>query len=79
MRNRVITDEVRAKLSQNIAKYNLSKAHEVEVVNVEENTKTVYESVRKAAVSLNTSHVTLSAYIKSGNIYKGLYKFIKNQ
>jgi len=79
MRNRVITDEVRAKLSQNITKYNLSKAHEVEVVNVKENTKTVYESVRKAAVSLNTSHVTLSAFIKSGNLYKGLYKIIKNQ
>lgn len=78
MRNRVITDEVRAKLSQNITKYNLSKAHKVEVVNVEENTKTMYESVRKAAVSLNTSHVTLSAYIKSGNLYKGLYKIIKN-
>lgn len=79
MRNRVLTDEVRAKLSQNITNYNLSKAHEVSVINVEENTKTVYESVRKAAASLNTTHATLSAYIKSGKLYKGLYKIIRNQ
>lgn len=79
MRNRVITDEVRAKLSQNITNYNLSKAHMVEVINVEENTKTVYESIRKAAVSLNTSHNTLRAYIKSGKLYKNLYKITKSQ
>lgn len=78
MRNRVITDEVRAKLSQNITNYNLSKAHKVEVINVKENTKTEYESIRKAAASLNTSHVTLSAYIKSGKLYEGIYKIIKN-
>jgi hypothetical protein len=77
MKNRVITDEVRAKLIQNITKYNLSKAHKIEVINVEENTKTEYDSIRKAAVSLNTSHVTLGAYIKSGKLYKGLYKLIK--
>ena len=52
MRSRVITNEVRAKLSQNITNYNLSKAHGVEVINIEENTKTVYESVRKAAKEL---------------------------
>lgn len=79
MRNRVLTDEVRAKLSQNITNYNLSKAHMVEVTNVEENTKTVYESIRKAAVSLNTSHKTLSEYIKSGKLYKSLYKITKSQ
>lgn len=78
MRNRVITDEVRAKLSQNITNYNLSKAHKVEVINVKENTKTEYESVRKAGASLKTSHVTLSAYIKSGKLYEGIYKIIKN-
>lgn len=78
MRNRDITDEVRAKLRQNITNYNLSKAYCVEVINVEENTKTVYESIRKAAASLNTNHVTLSAYIKSGKLYKGLYKISKN-
>ena len=32
MKNRVITDEVRAKIIQNITKYNLSKAHQVEVI-----------------------------------------------
>ena len=78
MRNRVITDEVRAKLSQNITNYTLSKAHKVEVINVKENTKTEYESVRKAAASLNTSHATVSAYVKSGKLYEGIYKIIKN-
>lgn len=79
MRNRVITAEVRAKLSQNLTNYNLSNAHKVEVVNVEENTKTVYESLRKAAGSLKICHATVSAYIKSGKLYKGLYKIIKKQ
>ena len=79
MRNRVITEEVRAKLSQNITNYNLSKGHSVEVINIEDNTNTVYESIRKAAAALGTNHVTLSTYMKTGKLFNGLYKIIKNQ
>ena len=43
-------------------------------VAVRENTKTVYESIRKAAISLNTNHSTIRNNIKSGKLYKGLYK-----
>lgn len=66
--------ETKAKLSQNLTKYNQSKGHKIEIMNIEENTKTVYESIRKAALSFNINQGTIRNYIKSGKLYKGIYK-----
>jgi len=74
MRNFIHSEETKAKLSQRLTNYNLSKGHKIEITNIVENTKTVYESIRKAAISLNTNHSTIRNYIKSGKLYKGLYK-----
>ena len=58
-------------------------SHKIEITNIEENTKTVFESIRKAAVSLNTNHTTIRGYIKSApdpgvrKLYKGVYKITK--
>jgi len=68
------SEETKAKLSKNLTKYNLSKGHKIEIMNIEENTKTVYESIRKAALSFNINHGTIRNYIKSGKLYKGIYK-----
>lgn len=57
-----------------MTKYNLSKGHKIEIMNIEENTRTVYESIRKAALSFNINPGTIRNYIKSGKLYKGIYK-----
>jgi hypothetical protein len=49
----------------------MSKVKKIEITNIEDNTKTVFESIRKAAVSLNSNHTTLREYIKSGKLFKG--------
>lgn len=74
MSNFIHSEETKAKLSQRLTKYNLSKGHKIEITNLIENTNTVYESIRKAAISLNTNHSTIRNYIKSGKLYKDLYK-----
>ena len=47
------------------------------MINTKENTQNVYESLSKAALSLNTSSQTVSAYVKSGKLYKGIFKIIR--
>lgn len=74
MSNFIRSEETKAKLSQRLTKYNLSRGHKIEITNLVENTNTVYESIRKAAIPLNTNHSTIRNYIKSGKLYKGLYK-----
>lgn len=77
MKNLVRTEEVRAKLSKNLTNYNLSKAHKIEITNVEEKTNIVFESINKAAIWFNTNHNTLRNYIKNGKLYKGVYKITR--
>jgi group I intron endonuclease len=77
MRNLIRTDEVKAKLRLNLLNYNLSKGHKIEVMNVKENTSILYESIRKAAISLDTNHNTIRNYILSGKLYKDLFKITK--
>jgi len=36
-----------------------------------------YSSLRDAANALNTDHSTLKSYVKSGNLYKGIYLIIR--
>jgi hypothetical protein len=59
MINFIHSEETKAKLSQRLTNYNLSKGHKIEITNIVENTNTVYESIRKAAISLNTNHNTI--------------------
>lgn len=70
MINLIRTKEIRAKLSQNLTNYNLSKGHRIEITNVEENTMTVFDSISKAAISLNTNPSTIRNYIKNKNSLK---------
>ena len=77
MRNLVRTEEVRAKLSQNLTNYNLSKGHKIEISNVEKNTRIVFESINKTATWLNANPTTIRNYIKSGKLYKGIYKLTR--
>jgi hypothetical protein len=64
-------EEVKGEKSKHLYEYNMSKVKKIEITNIEDNTKTVFESIRKAAVSLNSNHTTLREYIKSGKLFKG--------
>lgn len=39
MKNFIHSEETKAKLSQNLTKYNLSKGHKIEIMNIEEKQK----------------------------------------
>lgn len=87
--NIVVSDETRAKLSENnlnrskeykeenkarLLKLNLAKGHPVEVLNITTKEKTIYPTVRQAASALNVSHVTVLRTLKSQKLLKGLFE-----
>jgi len=89
-KNRIYSEERKAKfgaLNQNrskeflernrarLLKLNLSKGHPIEVIDVSTNQTTLYPSIRQAALELNTSHPTIRKYLKSKELFKGIYKF----
>ena len=56
---------------------NLRKGHPLEVNNVLTNETTFYSTIRQAASALETSHTTIRRYLKSNELFKGIYKFSK--
>jgi group I intron endonuclease len=68
------TDETKAKYRAHLAILNLSKGKEVKVTNIETKTTTVFESIRKAAIELNTNHSTLRRCILNQNLFKDIYE-----
>jgi hypothetical protein len=49
----------------------------IEVLDLETNITTVYESIRMAALSLGANQVTLGRYIKASKLYQERYKAVK--
>ncbi len=68
------TDETKAKHRTHLAIINLSKGEKVEVTNIKTKTTTVFESIRKAAIELNTNHTALRRCIKNHKLFKGIYE-----
>lgn len=66
--------EQRLKSREGMLKINSKKGFVVNVINIESGESTKYESIRQAAIELNTSHVTVLKYIKQQKLY--LKKFI---
>lgn len=46
----------------------------VELTNIETKTTTVFESIRKAAIELNTNHSTLRRCIINQKLFKDIYE-----
>lgn len=53
---------------------NLKKGHQIEVLNVSTNQKTVYPTIRQAASELGVSHVSVLRVLKSKKLLKATYK-----
>ena len=85
-KNRIVSEETRGKITKNnlnrseqykeklrarLVKLNLSKGHQVEVINISTNEKTVYPTIRQAASDLDVSHVTIGRILKSKKLLKG--------
>ena len=49
------------------------KSLEVSVTNLETKEEIIYPSLRKAALSLNTTGQTIKAYLEEGKIFKDKY------
>jgi group I intron endonuclease len=64
------TEETRAKISEKLG-------HVVEVLDLETNITTVYDSIGKAALSLAASYTTLSRYIKGQKLYQDRFQIVK--
>ena len=62
------------KVRKNLANLNLSKSVKVKVTNIVTNTSEEYDSIRKAAQSLNTSKNNLRRCILESKLLKGIYK-----
>ena len=62
------------KIYKNLAKLNLSKSLKVKVTNIVTNTSEEYDSIRKAAQSLNASRNNLKQCVLESKLLKGLYK-----
>lgn len=52
---------------------NHPNAQKIEVLDLKTNITIEYASIRKAAIYLNTNHVTISNYIKSKKAYRERY------
>jgi group I intron endonuclease len=68
------SEELKAKVRARLATYSQAKAHKVEITNTLTNTIAVYDSIRKAAIELNTNHTTIRRYIKNQKLFKGIYE-----
>jgi len=88
-KNKVVSEETRAKLSENnlnrsleykeklralLLKRNLAKGHPIEVINISTNEKTIYPTIREAALKLDVSHVSIGRVLKSNKLLKGIFK-----
>ena len=62
------------KIHKNLANLNQSKSVKVKVTNIVTNTSEEYDSIRKAAQSLNTSKDNLKRCILESKLLKGIYK-----
>jgi hypothetical protein len=56
----------------------LATGHRITVINKENNTARLFDSIRAAASNLGTSHNLLLTYINNNKLYKGIYKIIRN-
>jgi group I intron endonuclease len=88
-KNKVVSEETRAKLSENnlnrsleykeklralLLKRNLAKGHPIEVINISTNEKTIYPTIRQATLALDVSHVSIGRVLKSNKLLKGIFK-----
>jgi len=79
-----------AKLRENIAKINtdrvftaalrlkiaLANGNKVLVIDTVTDVTKEYHSIREAALELGTSHPTVRSYIKTGELFRGIYKIV---
>jgi len=72
------TESSLVKIHNHLQNLNLSKSVKVMVTNLETNISTEYDSLTKAAESLNTNRNTLKEYIHKSILYKGIYKLEAN-
>lgn len=72
------TDESLDKVRKNLVKLNLSKSIKVKVTNLLTNTSVEFDSIRRAAQSLNVNKMTISRHILQAKPLKGIYKLESN-
>jgi group I intron endonuclease len=74
----------KAKIGKPLSAYCISRrllaiSHVTTVLNKENNSIKIYDSLRAAAIDLNTSHTVLSYYIKNNKLYKNIYLITKKK
>ncbi len=71
-------NKLRTKIHSNLTKEKISKTlgFTIEVTNIVTGITTVYDSIGKAAVAIDSSRTTISRYIRSGKLFKDIYKIM---
>lgn len=77
LKGRILAEEHKSKIRDSVIAHKGKSFHpkskDVEVTDLETNTTTAYESIRKAATELNTNHATLRRYINSQKPFLSRY------
>ena len=76
MKGRVLSEIHLAKVKYHLAKLNSQQGTKVKIIDTETNVVTKYNSIYKAALSLEASQTTIGRYLKAKKLYKGRYAIV---
>lgn len=70
------SEESLLKLRSHLSDLNRKKGHKIEVIDIESNTSTIFESIRGAAIKLGSHHNSLRRCMKNNRLFNNKYKII---
>lgn len=65
-----------AKTMEHKSKISKSLGHKIEITDVDTNTTAIFDTIGEVAKYLDSSHTTVSRYIKNQTLFKGKYRII---